>query len=47
MKISITVQSGKENKTAVITLTRRENAEYVFKRLYDAGWLVVAAQMVE
>ena len=42
MKLSIAIQKGKETKKAVITLTKESNAEYVFKRLFDLGWLVVS-----
>jgi hypothetical protein len=41
MKLSICVQKGKEVRKAIITLTKESNAEYIFKRLFDSGWLVV------
>lgn len=43
MKLSISIQKGKETKTAVITPTKESNVGYVFKRLFDLGWLVVSA----
>jgi hypothetical protein len=46
VKLSISIQKGKETKKAVITLTKESNAEYVFKRLFDLGWLVVSADKV-
>jgi hypothetical protein len=46
VKLSISIQKGKETKKAVITLTQESNAEYVFKRLFDLGWLVVSADKV-
>jgi hypothetical protein len=41
MKFSICIQKGKEVRKAIITLTNEANAEYIFKRLFDLGWLVV------
>jgi hypothetical protein len=41
MKLSICIQKGKEVRKAIITLTKESNAEYIFKRLFDSGWLVV------
>jgi hypothetical protein len=41
MKFLICIQKGKEVRKAIITLTNESNAEYIFKRLFDLGWLVV------
>ena len=46
VKLSIAIQKGKETKKAIINLTKESNAEYVFKRLFDLGWLVVSAEKV-
>jgi hypothetical protein len=41
MKLSICIQKGKEVRKAIITVTKESNAEYIFRRLFDSGWLVV------
>ena len=46
MKLSICIQKGKEVRKAIITLTKESNAEYIFKRLFDAGWLVVESNKI-
>jgi hypothetical protein len=46
MKFSICIQKGKEVRKAVISLSKESNAEYFFKRLFDSGWLVVAADKI-
>jgi len=46
MKLSICIQKGKEVRKAVITLTNESNAEYVFKRLFELGWLVVESNKI-
>ena len=46
MKISIAIQKGKEVRKAIITLTRKSNAGYVFRRLVEADWLVVEAKKI-
>jgi hypothetical protein len=46
VKMSIAIQKGKDTKKAIIKLTKESNAEYVFKRLFDLGWLVVSADKV-
>ena len=46
VKISVAIQQGKEVRNAIITLTKKSNAEYVFKRLFESGWLVVETKKV-
>jgi hypothetical protein len=46
MKLSICIQKGKEVKKAIITLTKESNADYIFKRLFDSGWLVVESNKI-
>jgi hypothetical protein len=46
MKLSICIQKGKEVRKAIIIFTKESNAEYFFRRLFDSGWLVVAANKV-
>jgi len=46
MKLSICIQKGKEVRKAIITLTKESNAEYIFKRLFDAGWQVVESNKI-
>lgn len=46
MKISICIQKGKEVRKAIITVTKESNAEYIFRRLFDSGWLVVESNKV-
>jgi len=46
VKLSICIQRGKEVRKAIITLSKESNAEYIFKRLFDSGWLVVESNKV-
>jgi hypothetical protein len=46
MKLSICIQKGKEVRKAIITLTKESNVEYIFKRLFDSGWLVVESNKI-
>jgi len=46
MKLSICMQKGKEIRKAIITVTKESNAEYIFTRLFNLGWLVVESTIV-
>ena len=46
MKFAICIQKGKEVRKAIITLTNESNAEYIYKRFFELGWLVVESNKV-
>ena len=46
MKLSVCIQKGKEVRKAIITVTKESNAEYIFARLFNLGWLVVESTKV-
>jgi len=46
MKLSVCIQKGKEVRKAIITVTKESNAEYIFARFFNLGWLVVESTKV-